>query len=213
MNKYSLNADVNGECFLCDVPNCQRCNENDVSQCITCNDQYIKTSDNKCSFHCSTYQCTNCQSDGTCLSCYSGYAPSGNTCVKCTGAPQCITCSASTPGTCTSCISGYYVSSGNCVQCPTENCATCDSTQCLTFKSGTGQFLYTNQTGDIMAAVCDQGCVQCSTRNPQACIMCDLGFTLKNWYCVPCDYPCMTCLSTDTSTCRSCYGNDFLRNG
>lgn len=178
VNTYSQSANINGQCFLCNVANCLRCDEDDVSQCITCNDQFIKLSNNTCAFHCSDYQCLKCQTDGTCLQCFSGYAISGTTCIKCTGAPECSTCAADSPGTCTGCVSGYYVSDGNCVKCPYENCATCNSTTCLTFKTITGQFAFTNITGYLIPVVCDQGCAKCSTVNPQACVKCDLGYVL-----------------------------------
>ena len=144
---YSKEADGNGDCFTCNVSNCQRCSQSNRSVCLTCNPQYILTSENECVFNCDSYLCLDCQnSQKTCSKCLSGYVASTTTCLKCTGAPECVTCNANSLSTCTRCLTGFYISNGVCTACPYENCATCNATMCLTFKVETLQFAFTNQS-------------------------------------------------------------------
>lgn len=58
-------------------------------------------------------------------------------------------------------------------------------------------------------AVCDPGCLKCSSSDPSTCIECLNGFSLStSGVCTPCNFKCKTC-STTPSTCTSCYANAF----
>lgn len=69
-------------------------------------------------------------------------------------------------------------------------------------------------------AICDPGCMTCSSNNPSSCLMCLPGFyfALSNMMigsCMPCtpSSNCYSCSSANNSQCLSCYTNMILMNG
>lgn len=108
----------NGQCTLCQVNNCFTCGF--PNQCITCATGYslnsYATSLNDQCIICPK-SCTNCTSNGTCLSCLSPYSYDSNSvnqfCFLCSD-PQCQACTSSNPGSCTQCNSGYSMLNGFC---------------------------------------------------------------------------------------------------
>lgn len=65
-----------------------------------------------------------------------------------------------------------------------------------------------------MPAVCDPGCVSCSSQNPNQCISCAVGFYLSSSsICMPCSSQCKSCSFSSPNICLSCFSNQFLING
>jgi hypothetical protein len=103
-------------------------------------------------------------------------------------------------------------------------CATCTSgTVCTTLASqySMGYVLVTANSMTNLA-VCDPGCVTCSTNNPSFCLVCMNGFymapnanassTISTGICSPCtpSSNCMQCSSSNPATCLSCYPGSTL---
>ena len=61
-------------------------------------------------------------------------------------------------------------------------------------------------------AACDPNCLNCSSSNPQVCIICGLGMYMVTGqtYCLPCAGNCVSCNASATAQCYSCDSDSFL---
>ena len=220
---FSSNAATNGTCYTCTVANCQTCSIDTATSyssiCSACYAPYVLNG-NTCVLGCNSDYCSSCSlisGSYLCGACYPGYVLlTTNTCLACSGAPICATCTANTATTpttttCATCIPGYYIVGGNCASCY-PGCATCTGnleSQCLTFLSG-NTMMYQNNTIALQPVKCDQGCQTCLPDDPSSCISCSLGYYWTDYICLPCNPSCATCAIQNPATCLSCYSNGFF---
>ena len=159
---------------------------------------------------CSTNLCTQCSNPQFYTSRVAGYVPSGSGCLLCANSPACVQCQKTNISVCQKCNNGYYLVNGQCRSCPSSNCKRCTETTCLEFKEETGQFAIEIDNVTV-PAICDPGCLKCSTNNVQVCVNCMEGYSKNSEsFCVPCDPSCKTCMSNQPTSCLSCYGTAFL---
>jgi hypothetical protein len=136
--------------------------------------------------------------NGNCLTCYSGWAVSGTTCVALTTInPYCATFSGLT---CTNCNAGYYIGSNGICSVANAQCATynMNNGNCLTCYSGW--------------AVSGTTCVALSTINPHCltftgltCNACSAGYYIgTGGICTPVNPQCAT-YNMNNGNCLSCY--------
>ena len=216
-------------CDICSnvINGCTTCSyTSPTTQCTACLGNYYPVTaypTTTCSA-CPIY-CTSCTSYTFCLGCAPGmlspptagqcFCPSPNyidpvtlTCVACNLAiANCLTCASTIPTTCTSSIPGTYISPDQTqvIACP-MNCATCDSTGCLTPNPG---YTLVNPT----TITCDTACTTCLAGSIPYCTDCIAGGTcggcqngyylLNSLTCSPCPTAnCQQC--TNAGTCLSC---------
>ena len=103
--------------------------------------------------------CLTCNSQTACLTCQTGYRPSGTGCalIPCND-PHCILCTNSNAGQCRTCNynNSYYVNSGSCSYC----------------NPATNKFINTTNTTSYPCVFCTPtNCITCSSLN--ACSSCD----------------------------------------
>jgi len=121
---------------------------------------------------------------------------------------NCLICNPD-PLACTSCADGTYPSGGICMACPAD-CATCDSTGCLTCPFGTTL----SNSNCICGTACQDcqasslNCVSC-TLDPATGLLSSCFSCLPGYYvaadgvsCSPCPSRCITCSSG--SVCLTC---------
>jgi len=177
---------------------------------------------------------------GACLTCNSGWAISGTTCVALiTINPYCATFSGLT---CTVCNAGYYIGTGGICTAANPQCATYSMTTgaCLTCYSGwavsgtTCVALVTLNPwclvfNGLVCTSCSAGYYigtggQCTAVNPQcatysmttgACLSCYAGYAISGTTCVvaPTPVPNPWCSAHSGTTCTSCYSPYYLGTG
>ena len=157
------------DCILCSDPRCTTCFDSNNGSCTVCSLGY-ELINGSCTKVCSD-GCQSCTNSTVCTVCFSQfYYLTNQQCKTCPNSPACINCLANSPNTCTKCNQGYYLSSSNtCLPCQSY-CKVCtSSTYCkelFNFKGFT--LIEINSTHNAPAA-CNQGCISCSSSNPQVC--------------------------------------------
>ena len=138
--------------------------------------------------YCSFANCAACNSVG-CTICQSGFYPASGLCASCSS--YCISCQSNS--SCISCNYGYTLQNGICI----------DTNSICSIE------VY-NST-----IICPPGCSQCAFSNEIIyCI-----FVVANYYfdsigtIQPCQSSCLTCASTNSSICTSCFGSSLLSGG
>ena len=179
-----------------------------------------------------SYNCKECYSNGSCISCYTteGMNLLGSRCVtNCTTESQyfsfnssgtclncvspCLTCFNSTH--CRTCISGYYLKQ--------------DSTCSTTCATSAGYFISTVNSISYCLACYDSQCLVCTSSATNACTSCLTGFlqqgicvsgcTLANTYqssagsCLTCDAACNGCSTAGNGNCVKCNFNYYNSSG
>ncbi|EGR33968.1 leishmanolysin family protein, putative [Ichthyophthirius multifiliis] len=152
---------------------------------------YASTQTQQC-IQCNILGCLQCQSEITCTQCAQNYRLVGNTCTLCIY--PCLTCLTSNSTQCLSCQNTLQVLYNySCLNdCPV------------------GTYL------DLQTRVCNrcvlEGCLECSSFS--TCTKCDAynNYILETGKCIrsSCDTPCITCLSTNKSSCNSCMNGMYL---
>lgn len=206
------------------IEGCTSCSFTTTTLCTACNTNYYPATTpyptSSC-IACPTY-CTSCTSSTVCTGCGAGMGspvsgecfctlpnyldPVSLTCVACNLAiANCLTCAPTSPATCLTSVSGTYVSADKTqvLACPL-NCATCDSSGCISPNPG-----YT-LTGSTLS--CDTTCTTCLSGTITHCTLCLSGSTCggcsNGFYlsssttCYPCPTYCQQC--TSTGSCLSC---------
>jgi hypothetical protein len=116
---------------------------------------------------------TNPPTNGTCLCTLPNVLdPVSLTCVPCSSAiANCLSCSSTIPTTCTSSLSGTFISADQTltIACPL-NCASCNSTACITPNPG---YTLINST----TIICDTACSTCISGTILHCTDCLAGGT------------------------------------
>jgi hypothetical protein len=218
---------VNGNCVKCkDIPNCLKCQENNLSKCEVCQAGFNLL-------------------NGNCVpNCGNGFTPISGVCVPCSN--KCSVCS--NPLNCQVCDANYFLHNNNCVpQCPSgtyanngkclrcsDKCTTCNATTCTLCEKGA--FLLNDKCVNICPSgtyangntckKCDQNCSVCTSL--QTCQVCKYGFFLYNGVCyseccsgtvevngkcIPCGNGCNTCNKLNTKECLKCETPNMLLNG
>lgn len=173
-------------------------NPNGAALCVTCSSQMVN--------------CTTCQKNSTseafiCLTCSTGYAYTGSSCLLCTAITMCLKYSYNGTGcVCSSCQSGYAVSptGTTCVTCNKTNCLTvaivsgvCACTQC---NSG---YLYNGSSCSLCSDFMFQ-CLNCSSSSVcNSCKTVNGYFLNSSAKCQICSIAgCMTC--ANLTACQTC---------
>jgi len=206
-------------CFLCADPNCQVCNST-TSKCTTCNPSYTVSASGTCQASCAA-NCQDCSgAGGSCVKCIDFYylQPNGS-CAMCASALKCYNCLPSNSSQCQDCNYGYYnvtdgngINTGSCSVCA-GYCQICLSIQrCVILTNPNGFTLTPTGTNTNNLAVCDPGCLTCSSYNPQLCSLCQGGYYLSSNLCTLCTAAsfCMSCSPSAPATCLSCFPGAFL---
>lgn len=82
----------NGNCLQCSTPNCQLCNSNNLTQCVSCSPGYYLSSKSNVCNPCQS-QCSTCLRNSTCLTCASGYTSISQSLINSqVGGVQCLPC-------------------------------------------------------------------------------------------------------------------------
>ena len=109
---------------VCTDPNCIKCKADQITceECSSSSTQYLLQQGKCLALPCEEYGCSECGLSG-CLSCSSGFAPSGSGCYALCG-PYCLSCPFG--DYCYYCVPGYYKDyDGACEKC-SDGCALCD---------------------------------------------------------------------------------------
>eukprot|EP00942_MAST-04A_sp_MAST-4A-sp1_P007079 g7079.t1 len=221
-------------CCAANINNCAQCNSN--GECSTCNSGYYKasstcltkksdgvqcTGSNQCSSGtCATRccaaninNCAQCNSNGECSTCNSGYYKASSTCltkksdgVQCTGSNQCSS------GTCaTRCCAANI---NNCAQCNSNGeCSTCNSgyykasSTCLTKKSDGVQCTGSNQcsSGTCATRCCAaniNNCAQCNSNGE--CSTCNSGYYESSGVCLTQQSDGVQCTGSNQCSSGTC---------
>lgn len=194
---YSL---LNGQCLIStqtpSANNDPYCIKTNGAACVSCASGYYLPATGVCAQlnpYCKDSDLTN----GNCLSCYAGYALSGNTCVV-AAVVNIPYCAQVVGNTCASCINGYYVSAGACALV---------NVLCGTYDQSTGACLscipgYVFQAGQCIlpSLGIDPNCAQYTN---SYCTQCAYGYGLVNYWCNPID-PLCTQYNAATNSCTAC---------
>ena len=195
------------DCKACDNPAedsevCTTCNENKyltpTGQCVDDCEKlgnYYGATDRTCK-ECTVVNCAECDADGSCKMCRTGFFPNNNECKPCDS--SCKSCSGATNADCTECPSGKVLKYGNddtkgtCGEgCTTGTgqsaCKTCDLTvEGTKYCSGCSksdeypQNSVCSSATSCAAATCKTGSV-----SNGACTSCNDGFFLMEGRLVP----------------------------
>lgn len=222
---FSPNPFDNGTCYTCPIPNCRSCSANSLSTCVQCYPGYVpNAASTVCNWGTPSPLCSATNSNGACTGCVAGYTLVNTVCTACQNAPICMVCSSTNTAFCTQCQVGYYVSTTNtCAACQYSNCAisACSTAGvCSGFVASSGLQVYTSTTLNTQSYFpysCDNGCAQCASNYPTACLLCSPGYYIVSNtntnnvpMCLPCNGNCQTCQSGNPSYCLSCFSNAFL---
>ena len=167
------------------------CSDCEPSECIECLAGYYLYNGVCCSNSCSI-----CNSEGTCIGCYTGFFLDLSTCIACD--INCLTCNFNG---CLSCISGSTLYNSTCCSL---GCIICiDSLHCT--NCGAGYHLINDQ-----CSKCSSNCNTCISK--KQCNSCASNYFLTfAGDCAVCPYPCNACISS--ILCTSCKNNFKLENG
>ena len=223
----------------CTTPDCKACTNPKTANeiCTACNDgtyltptgqcidkcsklgSYYGTTDNKCK-ECTVANCAECDTDGSCQTCRTGFYPDANECKACDS--SCKSCSGATANDCTECPSGKALKYGNdgtkgtcgegCVvntaQSP-GNCKTCDlmvdGTKYCSACSVDSEY---PQNG-VCSSATARTAATCKTNSVSsgACTSCNNGFFLMEGGCYETGkYPgksVCTQVATGGNTCKT----------
>ena len=179
---------------VCD-PNCKQCSTANPAICLVCGNGFTLSSEKVCT-PCAS-QCKTCSSTpATCTSCYSNafLDTTGNTCIQCTPASNCLTCAQATPAVCLTCLPGHTLQEGVCKQvtCPLGclNCASAAADEtpvCSQCREG----FALSAAG--VCVPCLSNCRHCSAQQPGLCLDCGRKFTVSGDKCVACPANCQSC--------------------
>lgn len=196
------------QCVSCET-GCQQCNPANITECKTCNYDYV-LKDGKCLANQNCSQgCSRCDPANVtaCYRCRTGYAmTSKNKCVKCF--ENCRgSCAFNDIATCTACIPGYNLQDNQCKKCP-DNFWSCPSD--IQFNICEDGYKLWN---DACVKICNLPCLTCSSSDSSKCLTCQPGFNLTSaGQCIfdeTCNPYCEFCPNgywqdPTTGTCNKC---------
>jgi hypothetical protein len=144
--------------------------------------------------------CATIDSFGNCLSCYTGYVPSGGTCIASSNSNSNPYCSNYIGSICHGCYGGYYLNNVNNCLVANPLCATIDSFgNCITCYSG-----YIPSAGTCVLSNSGNSNPYCHSFNGTFCLACYGGYYLNNINFCTIANP--LCASVDKfGNCLSCY--------
>jgi hypothetical protein len=156
---------------------------------------------------CKTFSQTN----GNCLSCYSGYNLSYGTCVKAATGPTDLLCAKFSNGVCTQCAQTAYFQNGVCVQA---------NVLCMTFNTINGYCLSCYNGYSLSSGNCYRSSnnnsqpsdLLCAIWNGNVCQQCAKTAYFYNGVCTQSNPLCKT-FNTNNGWCLSCYSGYNLQNG
>lgn len=143
--------------------------------------------------------------DLVCSQCNVGYyKATDNSCIGCKA--SCTKCTSDT--VCQECSAGYYLNASTCTQCG-NNCAKCDSKNCLQCNAGYFSDVDPNTSNKICYR-CPEDCLTCQSPG-FACDTCPKNYEKKGFGCVAINDS--QCLYTNEEGCVICQYGFYLKNG
>ena len=181
-NGYILES---GQCIQCNVPGCQTCSTNNNCSATGCYPGYnflISSSGyGTCSISNCFYPCNTCDTNGQCISCKFPFNPSP-------------------------------YDNGTCFTCNVQNCAQCGSNNLnICTLCNQGYSLNTPINSTCTWTCTSSNCISCPN-GQNTCALCNPGFVPNGAVCSQCNNApiCMSCLSTNLSSCTNCTQGYYL---
>ncbi|EAR85944.2 hypothetical protein TTHERM_01178710 (macronuclear) [Tetrahymena thermophila SB210] len=220
----------------CKDTQCQKCDQYICYQCASAN-YYVDGSNPAYCKQCLVNNCQQCNPDGTCKICNSGYYFSSGSCLSCI--KNCMVCTNSQ--TCQNCISNYTLNSdkkscicsiNNCLQCSPSDGSVCQICSNGSFDSTSKTCKCSVQNCSLCNQNTNSSCQQCvglyvkdnnnlcqcpikncsvCSQNGDQCLNCTQGYQLSsgNTKCNCSVLNCLQCSQTDGTICQICQNGSF----